>query len=239
MTRRRDQPRQASAHLQDAFDLNEHRSIGEPTLSVSRASSGRGRGYWHRARRFRTRHRAATWARPARWLLLGDSSSQVDRPPGGPGPRSCVGTRLATKIGAPLFVSRGEELCGMSAGSGQPPPVGGIAQICRSACTAGRLCRVRLPLPGGGEAHGLSRRSCASRPAREPGSTPSQLSLLDLDTEAPVQCARRLLSDQTPANRRSRSPLLAQKTSASTFWLDLVRPCRRAPSTSRCTAAPV
>jgi hypothetical protein len=41
---------------------------------------------------------------------LGDSSSQVDRPPGGPGPRSCVGTRLATTIGAPLFVSRGEAL---------------------------------------------------------------------------------------------------------------------------------
>jgi hypothetical protein len=33
---------------------------------------------------------------------LGDSSSQVDRPPGGPGPRSCVGTRLATTIGALL-----------------------------------------------------------------------------------------------------------------------------------------
>jgi hypothetical protein len=43
-------------------------------------------------------------------LRLGDSSSQVDRPPGGPGPRSCVGTRLATTIGAPLFVSRGEAL---------------------------------------------------------------------------------------------------------------------------------
>jgi hypothetical protein len=97
---------------------------------------------------------------------LGDRSSQVDRPPGGPGPRSCVGTRLATTIGAPLFVSRGEELCGMSAGSGQPPPVVGIAQIWRSACTGGRLCRVRLPLPCGGEARGLVRRSCASRPNR-------------------------------------------------------------------------
>jgi hypothetical protein len=56
----------------------------------------------------------------------------------------------------------------MSAGSGQPPPVVGIAQIRRSACTAGRLGRVRLPLPGGGEARGLSRRSCASRPIHKP-----------------------------------------------------------------------
>jgi hypothetical protein len=55
----------------------------------------------------------------------------------------------------------------MSAGSGQPPPVVGIAQIRRSACSAGRLCRVRLPLPGGGEARGSSRRSCASRPTRQ------------------------------------------------------------------------
>ena len=46
----------------------------------------------------------------------------------------------------------------MSGGSGQPPPVVGIAQIWRPASTGGRLCRVRLPLPRGGEARGLSRR---------------------------------------------------------------------------------
>ena len=55
----------------------------------------------------------------------------------------------------------------MSAGSGQPPPVVGIAQIWRPASTGGRLCRVRLPLPGGGKARGLSRRSCASRPTEK------------------------------------------------------------------------
>ena len=100
-----------------------------------------------------------------------------------------------------------------------------------SACLSGTT---QLPLHYRGA--GVRRASAGTpgtRPAREPGSTPSQLSLLDLDTEAPVQCARRLLSDETPANRRSRSPLLAQNTSASTFWLDLVRPCMRATSTSR------
>jgi hypothetical protein len=120
---------------------------------------------------------------PNRRLLLGDSSSQVDRPPRGPGPRSCVGTRLATTIGAPLSVSRGEELCGMSAGSGQPPPVVGIAQIWRSACTGGRLCRVRLALPGGGEARGLSRRGCASRSKRERCSRRVRLSYSPGQTE--------------------------------------------------------
>ena len=47
--------------------------------------------------------------RPRRARLdVGDSSSQVDPPRGGPGRLSCVGTRLAPAIGAPLFVSRGE-----------------------------------------------------------------------------------------------------------------------------------
>jgi hypothetical protein len=63
----------------------------------------------------------------------------------------------------------------MSAGSGQPPPVVGIAQIRRSACSAGRLCRVRLPLPGGGEARGSSRRSCAPRPEQKAARTRSWL----------------------------------------------------------------
>jgi hypothetical protein len=73
----------------------------------------------------------------------------------------------------------------MSAGSGQPPPVVGIARIRRSACTAGRLCRVRLPLPGGGEARGLSRRSCAPRPEQKAARTRSRLLLLPVVAHAP------------------------------------------------------
>ena len=77
----------------------------------------------------------------------------------GRGLRPCVGTTLGTAIGAPLSSRSGKALCSKSAGSSQPPPVVRIAQIWRSASTSGRLCRVRLPLPDGGEARGRSRRS--------------------------------------------------------------------------------
>jgi hypothetical protein len=87
----------------------------------------------------------------------------------------------------------------MSAGSGQPPPVVGIAQIWRSACTAGRLCRVRLPLPGGGEARGLSRRSCAPRPEQKAARTRSRLLLLPVVAHAP---------DRALADRASVSALI-------------------------------
>ena len=87
----------------------------------------------------------------------------------------------------------------MSAGSRQPPPVVGIAQIRRSACTAGRLCRVRLPLPGGGEARGLSRRSCASRPEQKAARTRSRLLLLPVVAHA---------RDRALADRASVSALI-------------------------------
>jgi hypothetical protein len=88
---------------------------------------------------------------------LGDSSSQVDRPPGGPGPRSCLRMWLATTIGAALFVSRGEALRYVRR-------LGSAASGCGNRTDlavglhAGRLCRVRLPRPGGGEAARSARR---------------------------------------------------------------------------------
>jgi hypothetical protein len=78
------------------------------------------------------------------------------------------------------FCSRGgAALCGESVGSRQPPPVVGIAQIWRSASTGGRLCQVRLPLPGGGEGRGRSRRTCASRPTGKPDQRGGRLALIE------------------------------------------------------------
>src|SRR5450755_5192260 len=92
-------------------------------------------------------------------------------------------TKVSGAQQAPLFVSRGEALRYVRR-FGQPPPVVGIAQIWRSACTAGRLCRLRLPLPGGGEARGLSRRSCASRPEQKAARTRSWLANLQAQRTA-------------------------------------------------------
>jgi hypothetical protein len=66
--------RPASQPATAAFTLPGRRR----SLLHSRASSGRGPGYWHRARRFRTRHRAAKSTRPARRLLLVRSSHDVE-----------------------------------------------------------------------------------------------------------------------------------------------------------------
>jgi hypothetical protein len=87
---------------------------------------------------------------PAR-LLLGDSSSQVDRPPGGPGPRSCIGTRLATAIGAPLFVSRGETLPYVRFGS--------AASGCRNRTNPAVGLHRRTALPSTTSASGRRRSS--------------------------------------------------------------------------------
>jgi hypothetical protein len=84
---------------------------------------------------------------------------------------SAIGRGTPALVGAALRLPR-RELCGMSAGSGQPPPV------------VGRLCRVRLPLPGGGEARGLSRRSCASRPEQKAARTRSWLANLQAQRTA-------------------------------------------------------
>jgi hypothetical protein len=98
-------------------------------------------------------------------LDLGESSSQVDRPRCSQGPWSCIGTRLANRDrSVPLTLAVARRSAVRPPASGQPPPVVGIAQIWRSANTGGRLCRVGLPLPGGGEVRGRSRRNCASRP---------------------------------------------------------------------------
>jgi hypothetical protein len=89
------------------------------------------------------------------WLDLGDSSGQVARRRGGRGPRPCIGVRWVTAIGALPFSRGGEAVCGQSAGSDQPPPVVGTAQISRSGSKGGPLCGVRLP--SAGEAQGLAR----------------------------------------------------------------------------------